>query len=50
MVGPNDGMDLMAAGETRKRTRLAPQVRRSLILDDAALLILEEGLTAVSME
>ena len=50
MVGPNDGMDLMAAVETRKRTRLAPQVRRSLILDDAARLILEEGLTAVSME
>jgi len=50
MMGSNDGMDLMAAVETPKRTRLAPEVRRSLILDDAARLILEEGLTAVSME
>jgi len=40
----------MVALEVRKRTRLAPQVRRSLILDDAARVILEEGLTAVSME
>lgn len=40
----------MAVVETRKRTRLAPEVRRSQILDDAVRLILEEGLTAVSME
>lgn len=40
----------MVAVETRKRTRLAPEVRRSQILDEAARLILEEGLSAVSME
>lgn len=40
----------MAVVETRKRTRLAPEVRRSQILDDAVRLILGEGLTAVSME
>ena len=49
MVAKN-GMDGMVAVETRKRTRLAPEVRRAQILDDAARLILEEGLTAVSME
>ena len=40
----------MTLAEPRKRTRLAPEVRRSQILDDAAQLILEEGLSAVSME
>lgn len=40
----------MTLAEPRKRTRLAPEVRRSQILDDAARLILEEGLTAVTME
>jgi AcrR family transcriptional regulator len=40
----------MTLAEPRKRTRLAPEVRRSQILDDAARLILEEGLSAVSME
>lgn len=34
----------------RKRTRLAPEVRREQILDEAAHLILAEGLHAVSME
>jgi len=50
MLVANDGMDRMVAVEIRKRKRLAPQVRRAQILDDAARLILEEGLTAVSME
>ena len=36
--------------EGKRRTRLAPQTRRTQILDDAARLILREGLTAVSME
>jgi TetR/AcrR family transcriptional regulator, fatty acid biosynthesis regulator len=34
----------------RKRTRLAPQARREQILDEAARLILEKGISAVSME
>lgn len=34
----------------RKRTRLTPEVRREQILDEAAQLILSEGLYAVSME
>ncbi len=34
----------------RKRTRLAPEARREQILDEAARLILSEGLHAVSME
>ncbi len=34
----------------KKRTRLSPETRRSQILDEAARLVLEEGLTAVSME
>ncbi|MCA6223441.1 MAG: TetR/AcrR family transcriptional regulator [Phenylobacterium sp.] len=34
----------------RKRTRLTPEVRREQILDEAAQLILAEGLYAVSME
>ncbi|WP_394763674.1 TetR/AcrR family transcriptional regulator [Phenylobacterium sp.] len=33
-----------------KRRRLAPEVRRSLILDEAAKLVIAHGLTAVSME
>lgn len=33
-----------------KRRRLAPEVRRSLILDEAAKLVIAQGLTAVSME
>ena len=40
----------MTAAAPRKRTRLAPQARREQILDEAARLILEEGLHAVSME
>ena len=34
----------------RKRTRLAPEARREQILDEAARLVLSEGLHAVSME
>lgn len=34
----------------RKRTRLAPQARREQILDEAARLILDKGISAVSME
>ncbi|MCR5879264.1 TetR/AcrR family transcriptional regulator [Phenylobacterium sp. J367] len=34
----------------KRRTRLSPEARREQILDEAARLILEEGLTAVSME
>jgi AcrR family transcriptional regulator len=40
----------MTSIETRKRKRLAPEVRRSEILDNAARLSLEQGLSAVSME
>ncbi|WP_293902608.1 TetR/AcrR family transcriptional regulator [Phenylobacterium sp.] len=40
----------MTLAETRKRTRLAPEARREQILDEAARLILDEGLHAVSME
>lgn len=35
---------------TRKRTRLTPEARREQILDEAARLILDEGLYAVTME
>lgn len=38
------------APDPRKRTRLTPEVRRGQILDEAAQLILAEGLYAVSME
>ena len=38
------------ASVQRKRTRLTPEVRREQILDEAAQLILAEGLYAVSME
>jgi len=40
----------MATDPRSKRTRLAPQVRRDQILDEAARLILDEGLSAVGME
>jgi len=40
----------MTAPAPRKRTRLSPAARRGQILDEAARLILEEGLHAVSME
>ena len=40
----------MTASSPRKRTRLTPEARREQILDEAARLILEEGLHAVSME
>lgn len=40
----------MTAVPQRKRTRLAPEARREQILDEAARLILGEGLYAVSME
>ena len=40
----------MTAVAQRKRTRLTPEVRREQILDEAARLILDEGLYAVSME
>jgi len=40
----------MTLVEPRKRTRLSPEARREQILDEAARLILEEGLYAVSME
>lgn len=36
--------------DRRKRTRLRPETRRSQILDEAARLVLEEGLSAVNME
>ena len=38
------------ASAPRKRTRLTPEARREQILDEAAHLILAEGLYAVSME
>ncbi len=34
----------------KKRTRLAPEKRRALILDVAAKVVIEEGVSAVSME
>ncbi len=40
----------MTAPEGLRRTRLPPEVRRSRILDEAAKLIIEQGLSAVSME
>ena len=40
----------MIVGDIKKRTRLAPEARRNQILDDAARLILQEGLSAVTME
>jgi len=40
----------MTASSPRKRTRLTPEARREQILDEAARLILDEGLHAVSME
>jgi AcrR family transcriptional regulator len=40
----------MTRAVQKKRTRLAPEARREQILDEAARLILEEGLSAVSME
>lgn len=36
--------------DKKTRRRLAPETRRSQILDDAARLIIQEGLSAVSME
>ncbi|MBL8772933.1 MAG: TetR/AcrR family transcriptional regulator [Phenylobacterium sp.] len=39
-----------AASVPRRRTRLSPEIRRRQILDEAAQLILAEGLYAVSME
>lgn len=40
----------MSLVDTKKRTRLNPDVRRNQILDDAANLVLTEGLSSVSME
>jgi len=40
----------MTLAARRKRTRLAPEARREQILGEAARLILDEGLYAVSME
>lgn len=39
-----------AAASGRRRTRMAPEARRGQILDEAARIILAEGLHAVSME
>jgi AcrR family transcriptional regulator len=43
-------MTQRANAPTRIRTRLAPAVRREQILDHAGRLVVEEGLTGVSME
>ena len=40
----------MTAPAELKRRRLTPEVRRSLILDEATKLVIEKGLSAVSME
>ena len=40
----------MTATPSRKRTRLTPEARSEQILDDAARLIIETGLSAVTME
>lgn len=46
------GLDAVPAGEgpARRRTRLAPEVRRALILDATAEIILGSGLSAVTIE
>lgn len=43
-------MDAPANSKRPQRKRLDPEVRRDLILDAAAALVISEGLTAVSME
>jgi len=40
----------MTAVQTKRRTRLSPEARRTQILDDAARVVLSEGLSAVNME
>jgi AcrR family transcriptional regulator len=40
----------MTAAAVKKRERLAPETRRAQILDRAARMVLEEGLSVVSME
>ncbi len=40
----------MTLAQQRKRTRLSPEARRTQILDETARIVLEEGLTAVTME
>lgn len=40
----------MTAAAIRKRERLAPETRRTQILDRAARMVVEEGLSVVSME
>jgi AcrR family transcriptional regulator len=40
----------MTTTSPKRRTRLPPEARREQILDEAARIVLEEGLTAVSME
>ena len=40
----------MTGLETVRRRRLTPEARRGQILDETARLVIEEGLSAVSME
>ena len=40
----------MSSTATKRRTRLAPEERRSLILDNAAEMIAREGIAALSMD
>ncbi|WP_304217512.1 TetR/AcrR family transcriptional regulator [Phenylobacterium aquaticum] len=47
---PRRSASRLTSTSARKRIRLAPETRRTQILDESARLILEEGLHAVSME
>lgn len=48
-MGDDKGIRMTAA-QPRRRTRKTPEARRAEILDTAARVVLEEGLSAVSME
>lgn len=43
-------MTIIMENAIKKRTRLAPEKRKALILDMAAKVVIEEGVSAVSME
>lgn len=49
-IESNQAMVAVIDSKQKIRQRLAPDVRRNMILDAAAQLLLSEGLTAVSME
>jgi TetR/AcrR family transcriptional regulator, fatty acid biosynthesis regulator len=49
-ISPHRVMVEVMSNRQKARQRLAPEVRRNLILDAAAKLVLAEGLTAINME